>query len=84
MEHSERGRYVTEQVAVWIENDGEHIADARRLLEWRGVPGLEKFLRNVMNAAPNHSAPWQVAQELAPNDYGRVDWATVADRIKPE
>lgn len=87
MEHSERGRYVTEQVSVWIENDGELIGEARyRLLAYGVKPGnaFVRYLEALLRNAPRHSAPWQVAQELSPNDYDRIDWEAVADRIKAQ
>lgn len=83
MEDSERGRYVTEQVAVWIENDGDYIKNARTVAKL-GTDALAEFLREVIQRSRRSSAPWQVSQELAPNDWARIDWAQVAQRIKAQ
>lgn len=77
MEHSERGEYVTSQVSVWICNDGEHVELARRASN-RGSAHLKTFLIGVISKGRHSSSPWHVAQELAPNDYERVDWDSVA------
>jgi hypothetical protein len=87
MEHSERAREVTEQVALWIENDGERIEAARYKLGVYGVaPGnaFVKYLEVALRDARPYSAPWQVAQNLSPNDYDRIDWDMVAERIKAQ
>jgi len=80
-EFSDRGRYVTEQVKLWIANDGDYIKSARLELRDKGVVGLAGFLMAIMSRAAQYSAPWQVAQELAPRDYGRIHWDEVADEI---
>lgn len=83
MEHSARAAEVTEQVAVWIENDGERIKAAREKLKI-GVEYFGVWVTRVLQHAPLYSAPWQVAQDMSPRDYMRVDWGKVADRIKAE
>lgn len=83
MEHTERAREVTEQVAVWIENDGQRIDVARRCVEF-GVKPLRTYLTMQLQTALRSSAPWQVAQDLSPRDYDRIDWAMVAERIKAQ
>lgn len=86
MEDSERGRYVTEQVALWIENDGERIEEARANAEAEpnGLRGFEQYLTRVISLARKGQAAWHVQQELAPNDWARIDWAIVAERIKAQ
>lgn len=79
MEHSDRGKYVTDQVVLWIENDSKFISDARKAAGH--VDMLREYLTSVIRYAPDHSAPWHVRQELAENDYNRVDWEDVARRI---
>jgi hypothetical protein len=76
MEHSDRGRYVTEQVALWIENDSNYIDGARRAAH-TGTEHLRQYLTLIISGAPAYSAPWQVAQEMAPNDWDRVDWESI-------
>jgi hypothetical protein len=82
-EHSERARYVTEQVALWIANDGDYIERAR---DWArsGPLYLQRRLRGVIEAAEEGTPPWHVAQELAPNDFDRVRWRDVAEEIQEE
>lgn len=75
--YSEREQYVTEQVAAWITSDGDHIDAARRLAKEGSAHALGNFLMTVVRSARPHTAPWHVAQELAPNDWGRVDWREV-------
>lgn len=86
MEHSDRGRYVTEQVSLWIQNDGEFVDDIRRRVDVareiaRRDPellDLAAYLSEIIRHAMPYTAPWQVAQELAPNDYDRIDWQSIA------
>lgn len=80
MELSERGRYVTDFVAMWIENDGEYFERARELLI--DPDRFERFLSTRLRQAQKGTAAWYTAQELAPNDYARIDWAEVARRLK--
>lgn len=80
MEHSDRGRHVTHLVQVWIENDGEHIVDAQAYAR-QGADVLADHLTEILRQARRSSAPWQTAQELAPNDYDRVDWQGIANDL---
>lgn len=73
MEHSDRGRYVTDQVQVWILNDGACIGAARMVAE-DGAVAVERHLWTLVTRAAPHSGAWHTGQELAPNDRGRVDW----------
>ena len=82
MEHSERARYVTEQVSLWIQNDGDCYGHAQDLLATPDVLG--SWLRLVLKTSVEGSAPWYVAQELAPNDYDRIDWETIAKDLTEE
>lgn len=84
-EHSPRGAEVTEQVAVWIENDGELLPTARYKLGLYDVKpgnGFVRWMEQTLRNAREHTAPWQVAQDLSPNDYDRIDWVMVADRVR--
>jgi len=80
-EHSERGAYVTHQVSVWICNDGDLIEAARAAVR---VGDLARWVKQTIRSAPRYSSPWHVGQELAANDYDRVDWQSVADDLRPE
>lgn len=86
VEHSERARYVTEQVALWIANDGDHIEEARAniLAEPNGLRGFEQYLSRVISLARKGEAAWHVQQELAPNDWARIHWDDVAREISEE
>jgi len=85
MEHSEyeRGLYVTEQVSLWIVNDGEHYFHAVRKagMATDSTFAIASFIRQTLKTAPNGSVAWHVAQELAPNDYGRIDWKSVVNDL---
>lgn len=84
MEHSERGRHVTEEVALWIANDGEHVneAQANAAAERGGAyRGLEQFCTRLILHARRGEAAWHVRQELANNDFARIDWRRVADEL---
>lgn len=83
-EDSERARYVTEQVANWITSDGNHYADAQRLANEGSAHALGNFLVTIVRRARPHTAPWHVAQELAPNDWGRVNWREVLRQVQSE
>lgn len=81
MEHSDRGRYVTNQVTLWICNDSNYIKAARKAIKHDALPDL---LSSILLTSQPYSAPWQVAQELAPNDYNRIDWSSVAEDLTTE
>lgn len=81
MEHSDRAQYVTDQVAMWITNDGDHVANAQRLAKEGSAHALGSFLITVVRAARPHTAPWHVAQELSANDWGRVHWDEVLRQL---
>ena len=83
-EHSDRARYVTEQVALWIVNDGDHVDEARANAEAeRGgaYRGLEQFCTRVISLARKGEAAWHVGQEMAPNDWARIRWDDVANQL---
>lgn len=81
MEHSDRGRWVTFQVQLWIENDGANIVKARELAK-QGTQNMAVHLTGLLVTSNPYSAPWQVAQELAPNDYDRIDWESIAVELR--
>lgn len=93
-EHSGRAYFVTEQVKLWITNDGEHVEMARRIArtcsEMQGVaiddgprwlPLHAHLLRIVTRSRPG-TAAWHVGQEMAPNDWSRIWWVDVADELE--
>lgn len=78
-EHSDRARYVTEQVALWIENDGHHADEARQCAKMDGeYTYLAQYCTRVIKCAARGEAAWHVLQEMAPNDWVRVHWDEVA------
>ena len=84
MEHSDRGKYVTELVSTWICNDGAFYNKARNCAS-RGVRSLECYILYLLrDFDPPLPTPLQVAQELAPNDYNRIDWQSIADDLLQE
>lgn len=82
-EHSDRAKWVTNQVALWIANDSDYIGIARGRLT-HGIEVMAEYLTLVIRTGKPYSAPWQVAQELAPSDYDRIRWDDVADEIREE
>lgn len=78
-EHSDRGQYVTNQVALWICNDGDYYPQALDLARKFDTSGnLAAFLIRTIQAAPRYKAPWHIAEELSPNDLRtRVNWVDV-------
>lgn len=84
-EHSERARYVTDQVKLWIANDAEHYEEARGALRRGGMAAMAEYVRRTLSA-PNHgTAAWHVAQELSPNDVNRrIHWSDVVDELLGE
>ena len=85
-EHSERAWYVTEQVSLWIQNDGEYIEEARAnaSAEPNGLRGFEQYLTRVISLARKGEAAWHVQQELAPNDWDRIHWDDVAEALRED
>jgi hypothetical protein len=92
MEHSERGRWVTDEVSLWINNDGDYYETAHHYAHMDYMDGmltgnnglLAEYLGTILQGAVKPSAPWHVAQELSPNDYERIDWRSVADDLLSE
>lgn len=81
-EFSERGRYVTDQVKLWLENDGQVIDSARKVA---AVDGLAGFVEYVSSMVRHQSgAVRHVRQELAENDYSRINWAEIYSEITEE
>lgn len=84
-EHSDRARYVTTLVSMWIENDGNFYflaqPSAKYSPEYLGV-----FLTDVLKSAGHGSAPWHTAQELCPNDFtnNRIHWDEIARNLLAE
>lgn len=89
-EHSDRARYVTEQVALWIANDRIAVDEARYCIRetksfndplYMLRTHFTRQLRSVGRLYAPGVAAWHVAQELAPNDYARINWADVAAEL---
>ncbi len=74
---SDRERYVTDLVAEWISSDGDYFDQAQSLAREGSWSALGDFLMRIVRSARPYSAPWHVAQEMAPNDWARVDWPAV-------
>ena len=83
MEHSDSAKWITEQVSMWINNDGDHYFRARSVAK-QAPEELGAYLKPILCHARPQSAPWHLAQELAPNDYDRIDWASVAEDLASE
>jgi hypothetical protein len=81
-EDSDRALYVTEQVALWLENDMDTIRRAQSVLGENGIGVFVTFVRETVRRARPGTAAWYVAQELAPNDYNRVHWHEIASAMR--
>lgn len=81
MEHSQRGKDMTHKVSVWIENDFQFNPTAVSLAHHVGCGALRHYLSVILKAAAPYSAAWQTAQDMAPNDYDRVDWQEIFDTL---
>lgn len=81
---TERQAYVTEQVALWIENDSKHNPDAVALAKADDVPALRRYLVKTIRFSRRGEAAWHVSRELAPNDFDRIRWDVVAERLVAE
>lgn len=81
---TERQKYVTEQVAVWIENDGKYVQDAKALAKADDVPALRRYLVKTIRFSRRGEAAWHVSRELAPNDFDRIRWDLVAASLLVE
>ena len=75
-----RTRYVTDQVLLWITNDSAEIKNARWYAE-QGAKGLQAYISYVLQKSRQGEAAWRVARELAPNDYDRVLWVEVQNEL---
>lgn len=83
-EHTDRGRWVTEQIALAIANDGtfvngERVAFRARDLAAAGdIAGLATFVTHRIKTAADYRV---LRAELAANDYQRINWYTVATEV---
>lgn len=84
MEHSEKGREVTDWVSVWLVNDSDTYFGALDAARCGDLETLESFVVETLKGAPEHSGAWYTAQELSANDYERIDWQDIADTLTAE
>lgn len=75
---------LTDMVETWIINDGQYYFEARERAR-DGAEELGQYLRFVLRvpSARNGFAE-EVANELAPNDYDRIDWQQIAETLLAE
>ncbi len=80
-------------VATWIISESEmqvhngltaRIAEhANMYAQSRDLDGLRDYVTSVLRHANSHnSAVQEVRDELAPNDYERIDWSDVAGSLR--
>lgn len=88
-EHSERGRYISEIIALWIANDGdidpdhgERIAFVAAREAARSHQDLAQYATTLIRTARTGSAAAHVRAELAANDFDRIDWAAVSAELE--
>lgn len=93
-----RADYVTDMIGTWIISEGEFIdVDGERLriaehaaflAKERRYDDMRKFITRVINLGgfmgPSSGlvAAWEVGQEMAANDYDRVDWVEVGAQLR--
>jgi hypothetical protein len=80
---SDRERYVTDQVLLWLENDHHHSTQALTAVALGNAPMLRRYLSLVIHMARRGDAAWHVRQELAANNYDHVDWAALGAALHP-
>lgn len=73
--------YATDQVALWIESDGEYFDMARELATDGRVAELAVALTRLILTSPSGSAPAAVRAVLGQAELTSVDWLTVAARL---
>lgn len=90
-EHSERSREVSVQVALWVSNDGDidpahndRIAFVAARKAADSLTDLADYVTTLIRQAAPSSAAAQVRDELAPNDYDRIDRALVAAELEAD
>lgn len=69
---------MTRLVGVWLANDHDPYFELGPLAAEGAVAQLAQRATEILTTARKGSAAWYTAQELAPADYDRVDWAEVA------
>ncbi|MGI6797983.1 hypothetical protein [Gordonia sihwensis] len=83
-EDTDHGRWVTDQVAVAIANDGEFLDGervafrARDFAESGDLAALAAFVTNRIKTGTDFRA---LRAELSANDYDRINWCTVASEL---
>lgn len=83
-EHSERSRYITDMVALYISNEGtydgpERIAErAATLAADDDHTALATYVTHIIRTHPEAR---EVRAEMAGNDYDRIHWADVAAEL---
>ncbi|MFF0498553.1 hypothetical protein ACFYU5_19260 [Nocardia aobensis] len=75
-----RSREVTEMIADWIINDGDHIesaVEAAQMGDAQSVAAVRILVTRILRTARRNTAAREVADEMSANDYDRVLWGYV-------
>lgn len=89
-EHSPRGKEVTMQVGLWLANegdfdpkhDGKRVAEvAAEFARAEDYTALADYATGLIKRAVSSQAAWHVKQELASNDFDRINWEDVAQEL---
>lgn len=77
-------REATDQVSMWICNDGSFYEPARALAVNKDVAGLRDYLTLTLNNAPRDSAAWYARHNLSDADMERIEWFEIASDLAAE
>lgn len=78
----DRAKWVTEQVAFWLANDGEFYETAYTLAQQGSLPDMgPAYCELIRRSDPQGSHAGWLAGQLAPEDYALIDWTAVAAEL---
>lgn len=83
--YTPRGWYVTSLVSEWARSSPTTAPMHREWARSKPVDVFADALTLILRNSHKDTPAWRVAQELAPNDYLRIDWRRVARELgKPD
>ncbi|MFE7796985.1 hypothetical protein [Nocardia sp. NPDC057440] len=92
---NDREKYVTNMIATWLVSEGEYITiedrqvriaeHAAELAKSDDMEALRRFVEPIIKSGGSWgpmALAGEVRQEMAYNDYNRVDWMEVANALR--